>query len=64
MTLGKTIVLTRWTFVAKVMFMLFNMLSRFVITFLNWELVINQEASRTGSVWRQKNTVEGIELNS
>ena len=31
---GKTIVLTRWTFVGKVMFLLFNMLSRLVITFL------------------------------
>ena len=29
-----TIVLTRWAFVGKVMFLLFNMLSRFVIAFL------------------------------
>ena len=34
MTTGKTIALTRWTFVGKVMFLLFNMLSSFVITFL------------------------------
>ena len=34
MTTGKTIVLTRRTFVAKVMSLLFNMLSRLVITFL------------------------------
>ena len=34
MTTGKTIALTRWTFVGKVMSLLFNMLSRFVITFL------------------------------
>ena len=34
MTTGKTIVLTRWTFIGKVMFLLFNMLSRLVITFL------------------------------
>ena len=34
MTTGKTIVLTRWTFVDKVMSPLFNMLSRLVITFL------------------------------
>ena len=33
MTTGK-IVLIRWTFVGKVMSLLFNMLSRFVITFL------------------------------
>ena len=34
MTTGKTIALTRWTFVGKVISLLFNMLSRFVITFL------------------------------
>ena len=34
MTTGKTIALTRWTFVNKVMSLLFNMLSRLVITFL------------------------------
>ena len=34
MTTGKPIVLTRWTFVGKVMSLLFNMLSRLVITFL------------------------------
>ena len=34
MTTGKTIDLTRWTFVGKIMCLLFNMLSRLVITFL------------------------------
>jgi len=34
MTTGKTIALTRWTFVGIVMSLLFNMLSRLVITFL------------------------------
>ena len=34
MTTGKTIALTRWTFVDKVMSLLFNMLSRLVVTFL------------------------------
>ena len=34
MTTGKTIALTRWTSVEKVMSLLFNMLSRLVITFL------------------------------
>ena len=34
MTTGKTLALTRWTFVGKVMSLLFNMLSRLVITFL------------------------------
>ena len=35
MTTGKTITLTRWTFVDKVMSLLFKMLSRLVITFLS-----------------------------
>ena len=34
MTIGKTIALVRWTFVGKVMFLLFNTLSRLVIAFL------------------------------
>ena len=36
MTTGKTIALTRWTFVGQVMYLLFNMLSRLVIAFLPW----------------------------
>ena len=35
MTTGKTIALTRWTFVHKAMSLLFNMLSRLLITFLS-----------------------------
>ena len=34
MTTGKTIALTRWTFVGKVMSLLFNMMSTLAITFL------------------------------
>ena len=34
MTIGKTIALTRWTFISKVMSLLFNMLSRLVIALL------------------------------
>ena len=34
MTTGKTIALTRWTFVGKIISLLFNMLSRLVISFL------------------------------
>ena len=34
MTAGKNIDLTRWTFVSKVMSLLFNTLSRFAIAFL------------------------------
>ena len=35
MTTGKTIAFTRWTFIGKVMSLLFNKLSRFVIAFLS-----------------------------
>ena len=35
MTVGKSIALTRWTFVGKVMSLLFNVLSRLVIAFLS-----------------------------
>ena len=35
MTTGKTVTLTTWTFIGKVMSLLFNMLSRFVIAFLS-----------------------------
>ena len=34
MTIGKTVTLTRWTFVSKVMSLFFNILSRFAIAFL------------------------------
>ena len=51
MTTGKTIALTRWTFVGKVMSQLFNMLSRLVIIFLyyspikkGWKWVIHGDA--------------------
>ena len=44
LTTGKTIALTRWTFVGKVMSLLFNMLSRFVKAFLlrNKDLLISR----------------------
>ena len=35
MTTGKTIALTRWMFIGKVIFLLFNMLSKLVVTFLS-----------------------------
>ena len=43
---GKTIALTGWTFVGKVMSLLFNMLSRLVITFL-------QRSKRLLILWLQ-----------
>ena len=41
MTTGKTVALTRWTFVDKVMPLLFNMLSRWVVIFLPRFLLIS-----------------------
>ena len=47
MTTGKTIALTRWTFVGRVMSLLFNMLSRLVITFLPRSKPLNFMAALT-----------------
>ena len=47
MTTGKTIALTRWTFVGKVMSLLFNMLSRLVIAFLTKSRHLNFMAAVT-----------------
>ena len=43
MTTGKTRVLTRWTFVGKVMSMLLNMLYRLVLAFLSVQGVREEE---------------------
>ena len=53
MTTGKTITLTRWTFVGKVMSLLFNMLSRLVITFLprSKRLFISWLQSPSAVIW-------------
>ena len=52
MTTGKTIALTKWTFVGKVMSLLFNMMSRLVITFLprNKRLLISWLQSPTAVI--------------
>ena len=47
MTTGKTISLTKWTFVGKVMSLLFNMLSRFAIAFLSRSKSLNFMAAVT-----------------
>ena len=39
MTTGKTIALTRWNFVVKIMSLFFNMLSRLIITFISRSVV-------------------------
>ena len=56
MTTGKTIALTRWTFVGKVMSLLFNMLSRLVIDFLlsSKLLLISWLQSPSAGFWNPK----------
>ena len=55
MTTGKTIALTRWMFVGKVLSLLFNTLSRFVIAFLLRSKHLNFVAAVTvGSDFRAK----------
>ena len=53
MTTGKTIALIRWTFVGKVMSLLFNMLSRLVIAFLprTKRLLISWLQSPSAVIW-------------
>ena len=57
MTTGKTIALTRQTFVGKVMSLLFNMLSRFVIAFVprSKHLVISWLLSPSAVILETKN---------
>ena len=53
MTTGKTIALTRWTFVGKTMSLLFNMLSRLVITFLPRRISGSSAFSRSSlNIWK------------
>ena len=59
MTIGKTIALTRWTFVGKVMSLIFNMLSRLVIAFLPRSkcLLISQLQSLSAVILEPKRIV-------
>ena len=61
MTTGKTIALTRWTFVGKVMSLLFNMLSRLVIAFLpgSKHLLISCYSHHLQWFWSSKKVGEG-----
>ena len=64
MTTGKTISLPRWTFVDKVMSLLFNMLSRLAITFLPWSkcLPISWLQSPSAVIWSPKKLSEPLFL--
>ena len=60
MTTGRTIALTRWTFIGKVMPLLFNMLSRLVIDFLPRSkclLISWPQSSICSDFWAQENDV-------
>ena len=65
-TTRKTIALSRWTFVGKVTFLLFNMLSRFVIAFLPRRKHLLIHGVHCGSTimksWRIKNLMEDAGL--
>ena len=56
MTTGKTIALTKWTFVGKVLSLLFNMLSRLVIAFLpgSKHLLISCQQSPSAEILEPK----------
>ena len=56
MTTGNTIALTRQTFVGKIMSLLFNILSRLIITFLprNKHLLISRLQSPSAEIWSPK----------
>jgi len=60
MTSGKTIALTRRTFAGKVMSLLFNMLSRLVITFLPFRYDLNQ--TPYDYTVRMTNRFKGLDL--
>ena len=65
MTTGKIIALSRWTFVDKVMSLLFNMLSRLVITFLprSKRLLISWLQSPSGVILEPQKVKSATELH-
>ena len=64
MTTGKTIALTRWTFVSKVMSLLFNMLSRLVIAFppRSKRLLISRPQSPSAVILEPKK-IKGVSIS-
>ena len=65
MTTGKNIALTRWTFVGKVMSLLFNKLSRLVITFLprSKHFLIFWLQSPSAVIWEPK-TIKSVTIST
>ena len=64
MTTGKTTALTRWTFVGKVMSLLFSMLSRLVIAFIprNKGLLISWLQSPSAVIFRSDQSFSRVQL--
>ena len=64
LTAGKNIALTGWTFAAKVMSLLFNMLSRFVITSSKKEASLNFMAAVTSAVTLEPKKIKSDTVSS
>ena len=62
MTTGKTIALTRWTFVGKVMSLLFNILSRLVIAFLPRSKLLTSWLKSPSTVILEPNKIKSVTL--
>ena len=65
MTTGKTIAFTTWTFVGKVMSLLFNTLSRLVIAFLSRSkcLLISWLQSPSAVIWSSKKKIKSLTVS-
>ena len=63
MTTGKTIALARWTFVGKVIYLLFNMLARLIIAFLprSKKLLISGLQSSSAMIW-EPNKIKSVTI--
>ena len=64
MTTGKTIALTRWTFVGKVMSLLLNMLSRLVITFLSRGKSLNSWLQSPSAVILEPKKIKSVTVST
>ena len=65
MTTGKTIALTRWTFVGKVMSLLFNMLPRLVIAFFpRSKLLLNSWLQSPSTVILEPKKIKSVHLKT
>ena len=63
MTTGKTIALTRWTFVIKVMSLLFNTFSGFAITFSKEQVLFNFMAAGLSAVILEPKKIKSVTVS-